>query len=125
MRASSGARPRPSSRSCSGARTWLASWRRRSGCSGASASGPGSRERELTEIAVALEAVRRGGRRLLLVSGPAGIGKSALLEQLERSVTRPARFAAGKCDQLRGNVPLAPFLEAFGATVADLLAQGP
>jgi DNA-binding CsgD family transcriptional regulator len=46
------------------------------------------RDTELDEIASALRAARKGRGRLLMIEGPAGIGKTRLLEEVRRRATR-------------------------------------
>lgn len=60
-------------------------------------------------------------KRLLLVSGPSGIGKTAVLEQVSALLTGLNRitFIRGKFDQLNRHLPLSGILQAF----RDLIAQ--
>ena len=70
-----------------------------------------------------LAAVEGGQSQVLLVTGPAGIGKSALVHDLEDMPERPWRWLAGKCDALGGNVPYAPVIEACRGLVAEILEE--
>jgi predicted ATPase/two-component sensor histidine kinase len=81
------------------------------------------RERELGVIKAMLGLVVEQGRpRMLLVSGPAGIGKSALVQEL-RAALLPVRgiLATGKCEQYRQTVPYAAISEACGRVIIRLL----
>jgi predicted ATPase/two-component sensor histidine kinase len=71
------------------------------------------------------QAVSHGPPRLVLVSGYAGIGKSSIVNELHRSlVTSRGRFAAGKFDQHKRDIPYATLAQAFGGLVAHMLGQG-
>ncbi len=79
------------------------------------------RERELEVLDTALHGLtERGERRMLLVSGPAGIGKSALIEEL-RGALLPVRgvLATAKCDQYRRDIPYA----ALAELIQDLVGR--
>ena len=76
------------------------------------------REAELTRLQSALDEAVEGGRRVVLVSGTPGIGKSALLEAFLASLAeRPnVWLARGQClPQVGPGEPYLPVLEAFGA----------
>jgi predicted ATPase/signal transduction histidine kinase len=77
------------------------------------------RERDGAVLAGAAERVRSGAMELFVLTGRAGVGKSALVAQLAQ---RGGRLVAGKCDLLAGNLPYAPLLELFGELVRELLA---
>ncbi|MFD1109059.1 AAA family ATPase [Pseudoroseomonas ludipueritiae] len=84
------------------------------------------RERELAVLNAALGAVvEHGPPRMLLVSGPAGIGKSALVQEL-RAALLPVRgiLAAGKCEQYRHAIPYAAIGQAFQRVMVRLLGSG-
>ena len=65
-----------------------------------------------------------GAAELLLVSGPAGIGKSALVSELHKAVARGGgRLVAGKFDQLGRSVPYAPIVQAFRELTQQILSE--
>ena len=73
----------------------------------------------------ALDAVARGGRRLLLVRGEAGIGKTRLLAELrERAAAQRFVVLEGRATELEHDVPLVPVLDALEPHLpgADALA---
>jgi DNA-binding CsgD family transcriptional regulator len=75
---------------------------------------------ERSEFAGALDeslaSVASGGGRLVLVSGEAGIGKSALLRHFCDAHRTHARVLRGACDALQAPRPLSPFID-IAATV--------
>jgi len=69
------------------------------------------------------DVVSTGKPALALVAGPSGIGKSALVGELERPIVREAGvFASGKCDQQR-EIPYAAISQAFGQIARQLLTE--
>jgi DNA-binding NarL/FixJ family response regulator len=75
-------------------------------------------------IAAALDAVARGDRRLLIVRGEAGIGKTRLLTEL-REQAAAQRFVVldGRATELERDLPLVPIIDAITPRLpaADLL----
>ncbi|MCY1064617.1 AAA family ATPase [Nannocystis sp. RBIL2] len=84
------------------------------------------RAAELDALRAAFTRVmERGTPALLLVSGGTGVGKSALVQELQRpAVHERGCFVAGKCEQYRRDVPYAGFAQACTALVEQLLTQG-
>src|SRR5262249_4382264 len=83
------------------------------------------REREIATLLAAFDAaVASGAPQLVLVSGYAGIGKSAVVGELHKALV-PSRgvFAAGKFDQLKRDVPYATLAQAFQSLIRQLLAK--
>ena len=62
---------------------------------------------------------------LLLIKGPAGIGKSALVRELQEPILRRrGLFVSGKFDQFSHDTPYAPFANAFRELIDHLLSLG-
>ncbi|HET6940490.1 MAG TPA: AAA family ATPase, partial [Nocardioides sp.] len=84
------------------------------------------REHQLATLDEYAAEARRGEGRLVLVSGEAGVGKSALLEEFERR--RPdAVWAWGACDGLFTPRPLGPLLDIagqLGGALREATARG-
>jgi PAS domain S-box-containing protein len=83
------------------------------------------REDETRALLAAFEHAAAGGApRLVVVRGPAGIGKSSVVSELHR-VLAPSRglFASGKFDQLKRSVPRATLAQAFGGLIRHLLSR--
>ncbi|MEM5329272.1 AAA family ATPase [Paraburkholderia sp. JHI2823] len=83
------------------------------------------RERESAELAAAFEHVAtHGGVQAVLISGYSGIGKSSLVEQLQKRLAPSnARFAAGKFDQYQRDIPYATLAQAFDALIGQLRSE--
>lgn len=60
---------------------------------------------------------------LVLLSGPSGIGKSSVVNELHRALL-PGRgfFASGKFDQYKSGIPYAPLGQAFQGLIRQILA---
>ncbi len=83
------------------------------------------REREIAALLAAFERVADGGRpELVLVSGYSGIGKSAVVNELQRTLVPPrGLFASGKFDQYKRDIPYATLAQAFQSLIRPLLAR--
>jgi predicted ATPase len=68
------------------------------------------REPSLALLAGYADEARHGEGRLVLVAGEAGVGKSALVEQLQRDVP-DAHWSWGACDGLFTPRPLGPLFD--------------
>jgi len=80
------------------------------------------RDVEVAQLVAAFEASRHGVVGMLLVTGPSGIGKSALVAAARQPV-RTARgfFAAGKFEKLKRGAPYVAWSRALGDLVTQLL----
>ncbi len=91
-------------------------------------SGLVERERELASLAEALARVREGsGGRVVLVSGEAGIGKTALIRRHCDDYGKDARVLWGACEPLLTASPLEPFVQfapSCGRELQELLERG-
>ena len=83
------------------------------------------REREVSALLGAFErVVSSGAAELLLVTGPPGVGKSALVAELRQPALRErGLFLSGKFDQQARDIPYSTLVQAFTRLVLDLLAQ--
>ena len=80
------------------------------------------RKEPLDLLLGSFERVKQGSKELILVSGPPGIGKSALVEELSKPITTThGFFASGKFDKLQRNTPYLAFVQAFQKVVRLLL----
>ncbi len=82
------------------------------------------REREIETLLSAFGRVAEGRSELMLVSGQAGIGKTALVREIYKPLTeRRAYFISGKFDQYHRNIPYHALIQAFQALVRQLLSE--
>jgi diguanylate cyclase (GGDEF)-like protein len=82
------------------------------------------RESETAALLAAFERTAGGACELLLVAGPAGSGKSAVVDEVQPAiVARRGCFLSGKFDQYRRDVPYAPLIQAFQELLRQLLSE--
>lgn len=82
------------------------------------------REQEVTALHAAFDQASQGSARLLLIGGYSGVGKSALVHELQKDVVRGrGHFIAGKFDQLDRNVPYGAVVQSLRAFVKQLLGE--
>jgi PAS domain S-box-containing protein len=90
------------------------------------------REAEIEALLAALERVTWQGEEfstpsqseMMLVSGYAGIGKSALVQELYKPITaKCGYFISGKFDQFQRNIPYSAIVDALQKLVRQLLSE--
>jgi PAS domain S-box-containing protein len=83
------------------------------------------REREVQTLLAAFDRVVKSGKaELVLVSGYAGVGKSAVVNELHKALIPPrGLFASGKFDQYKRGIPYATLAQAFGRLIDPLLGK--
>ena len=80
------------------------------------------REAEARTLGESFERVAGAqGPILALVSGPPGVGKSALINQLQSTVRARGLSLSGKFEEVGGAIPYATFVQALRDFVLDLL----
>ncbi len=81
------------------------------------------RENEIARLSEAFERASDGAMSFMLVSGAPGIGKSALVNEIDKTVAaRQGFFISGKYDHLWRHVPYSAFIQAFQGLARRLLA---
>ncbi len=82
------------------------------------------REPEIDTLLAAFERVASGKAEIMLVAGYSGIGKSVLVKEIYRSLTKKqGYFISGKFDQYLRNIPYSAVVNAFKELVQLLLTE--
>ncbi|BAZ50698.1 serine/threonine protein kinase [Nostoc sp. NIES-4103] len=82
------------------------------------------REQEITQLLTIFERVSQGTTEIIVVSGYSGIGKSALVNEIHKPITRQqGYFIHGKFDQLQRTIPYAAITQAFQDLIRQLLSE--
>ncbi len=82
------------------------------------------REQEVTQLLNAFERVSQGSTELFLISGYSGIGKTALVNEIYKPITRQhGKFIKGKFDQLQRDIPYSAITQAFQDLIRQLLTE--
>ena len=83
------------------------------------------REREVETLLAAFDRVVTSGMpELILVSGYSGIGKSSVINELQKALVPPrGHFASGKFDQYKRDIPYSTLVQAFQNLVRPLLSK--
>jgi tRNA A-37 threonylcarbamoyl transferase component Bud32 len=82
------------------------------------------REEAIAALLAAFGRSAEGGSEMLLVAGYSGIGKSAVVNEVQKPiVARRGCFLAGKFDQFQRDVPYASLIQAFQGLVRQLLGE--
>ena len=83
-----------------------------------------SRENELKTLLDSFERISTGGTELFMVSGYSGVGKSALVHEIQKPITmKRGFFIEGKFDQYQRNIPYFAWQQAFSTLVNHLLME--
>ncbi|NCS01078.1 MAG: AAA family ATPase [Microcystis aeruginosa G13-11] len=82
------------------------------------------REQKINQLLTAFERVSQGTTEIVLISGYSGIGKSALVNEIHKPITRQrGQFIKGKFDQLQRNIPYSAIYQAFQDLIRQLLSE--
>jgi PAS domain S-box-containing protein len=84
------------------------------------------REREVVQLSTALKrvAIEHPQSELILISGYSGIGKTTLVRELYKPITRQrGYFITGKFEQLQRNLPYSAVIQAFRSLIRQLLTE--
>ncbi|MEG4319488.1 MULTISPECIES: AAA family ATPase [unclassified Microcoleus] len=79
---------------------------------------------EMIEVSSPPLARGAGGVEMILVSGYSGIGKSCLVNEVQKPIVRQrGYFIGGKFDQFKRNIPYASVIQAFQSLIRQLLTE--
>jgi PAS domain S-box-containing protein len=83
------------------------------------------REGEIEALLAAFDRVMtHGAPELVLVSGYSGIGKSSVVNELQKVLVLPrGLFASGKFDQYKRDIPYATLVQAFQTLIRQILVK--
>ncbi len=82
------------------------------------------RDREINTLLGAFDRVSQGTSEMMLVTGPAGIGKTALVQEMYRPITRQRGYViSGKFDQFQRDTPYSALIQAFRSLIQYLLTE--
>ncbi|MEH2183936.1 ATP-binding sensor histidine kinase [Nostoc sp.] len=82
------------------------------------------RESEVTTLLQAFERVANGTAEMMLVAGFSGIGKTAVVNEVHKPITRQqGYFIKGKFDQFNRNIPFSAFVQALRDLMGQLLSE--
>ncbi|NEP77841.1 MAG: serine/threonine-protein kinase PknK, partial [Okeania sp. SIO3B3] len=82
------------------------------------------REQEVEELLTAFEQVSLGKTGMILISGYSGIGKSALVNEIHKPITKKrGKFISGKFDQFQRDIPYSGISQAFKELIHKLLSE--
>ncbi|HEY9627611.1 MAG TPA: AAA family ATPase [Coleofasciculaceae cyanobacterium] len=82
------------------------------------------RQAEIEILTIAFERVTCGLAELMLIAGYSGVGKSALVHEIQKSVVQQhGYFITGKFDQFKRNAPYASLIQAFQELIRQILTE--
>ena len=82
------------------------------------------RKPEVQTLLAAFDRVAEGSSELMLVAGFSGIGKTAIVNEVHKPITRQnGYFIKGKFDQFNRNIPLSAFVQALRDLMGQLFSE--
>jgi PAS domain S-box-containing protein len=80
------------------------------------------REEEINTLLNGFKRVSQGATELMLITGSPGIGKSVLVQEIYKPITKQkGYFISGKFDQYQKDIPYASLVQAFRSLIEQLL----
>lgn len=84
------------------------------------------RAAEVQQLLQSCEEAAGGAARVLVLAGAPGVGKTALVQEVQRSLlARQGHMASGKFNQFGQPAPCAAFVQALAQRIRQVLAQPP
>ncbi|MEL7143034.1 MAG: AAA family ATPase [Cyanobacteria bacterium J06573_11] len=82
------------------------------------------REAEIQSLLGAFERSAQGSTEMVLVAGFSGIGKTAVINEVHKPITRQqGYFVRGKFEQFNQNIPFSAVIQAFRDLIRQLLSE--
>jgi predicted ATPase/signal transduction histidine kinase/tRNA A-37 threonylcarbamoyl transferase component Bud32 len=82
------------------------------------------RENQVKLLLDAFDRISQGSTELMLVSGYSGIGKSSIVNEINKPITRAkGYFISGKFDLFKRDIPYASLIQAFSSLIQQLLTE--
>ncbi|MCP4136285.1 MAG: AAA family ATPase [bacterium] len=82
------------------------------------------RSREIELLMAAFERAKKGSKEAMLISGSPGIGKSALVNEINKSIVAArGYFISGKYDSIESNIPYSSIIQAFHKLTRQILSE--
>ena len=82
------------------------------------------RDKEIKALMDTFDRVSMGTKEMILVAGYSGIGKSVMVQEINKPVVKKrGYFISGKFDQLKRNIPYASLIQAFQELVRRILTE--
>jgi predicted ATPase/GAF domain-containing protein len=82
------------------------------------------REKEIEMLLDSFDRVCMGNKEITMVCGYAGIGKSALVNEIHKSVvSKRGYFISGKFEQFKKNIPYHSIIQAFQQLIRQILTE--
>ncbi|AOY80041.2 AAA family ATPase [Moorena producens JHB] len=82
------------------------------------------RQAEVETLLVAFELVTQGATEMILVAGFSGIGKTAVVNEVQKPIVRQrGYFIQGKFDQFQRNIPFSAIVQALRDLMEQLLTE--
>ncbi|MCP4135241.1 MAG: AAA family ATPase [bacterium] len=83
------------------------------------------REQEIETLLSAFERVRETNTELMLVFGFSGIGKSVLINEIQKPIVKyNGYFISGKFEKLKKDMPYSALIQAFTGFARQILSEG-
>lgn len=81
---------------------------------------------QLKRLQTCFSTVKTGAFKFLMISGPPGIGKSRLIQELQKPVMTSGGYCiSGKYDPFQQNIPYSAIIQAFREFIRQILAEDP
>ena len=86
------------------------------------------RDRDIEILMAAYDRIAQGASEIMLVSGVSGMGKTAVIQEVQKPLIKDSThqrgyLIQGKFDQFQRNIPFSAFIQAFQDLIKQLLTE--